>query len=66
MSSIDDLIELAKRHIESNLKVVEFYRRRAEAGEADSVELLERVQRSQAILEGNLARLVDERKKPPP
>lgn len=61
MSSLDDLITLAMRHVESNRKVVDFYRQRAEAGEAGSVELLERVQQSREMLEGNLARLLNER-----
>lgn len=63
MSSIEDLIALAKRHVESNQRVVEFYRQRAEAGEPGSAELLERVQRSQTMLERNLARLLNERDK---
>lgn len=61
VATFDDLITLAMRHIENNRKVVEFYRRRAEADEPGAAELLQRVQQSQTMLEDHLARLIDER-----
>lgn len=66
MTTSHDLITLAMRHVESNRKVVDFYRRRADAGEPGAAELLERVQQSQSMLEDNLARLISEQAKARP
>lgn len=58
--TVEDLIVQAERHIESNRKVVEFYRQRAVSGEVGSTELMERFQHTQTLLEANLARLLSE------